>query len=371
MYVDSLYRLLKQNGHKVFLYAKHSSGIKNNLLSKSRIAYEMFHNKEVKNELTKIINTFKPNVVHFHNIYPLITPIAYQICKDFSLPIIQTIHSYRFMCPKATLFRNGKICEECVGKKLFYPAIKYGCYRGSRLQSTIFSLSAYYHNIKKQIDMIDTFIFPAKFTRDYYIKYLQIPIKKTVIIPHFVETKPIKSRIITKKDYFLFVGRLSEEKGILPLLKIFSELPNIKLIIIGDGPLKKKVLCYSKYKNIKILTFMTRRKVSNYMKNALATIIPSQYYEIGPMVLYESYANKTPVIAPNLGVFKEQIINGKTGLSFKYANFDDLKIKLKCFQKNDNNINKYKTFVYKLYSTKYSQSIHLYKLQKLFKKVSV
>jgi glycosyltransferase involved in cell wall biosynthesis len=366
VYIDSLYKLLKENGHDVFLYTKRSSDIKSNLISKASIALGMFYNKSVEKELTKIIKSFRPDIAHFHNIYPLITPVAYRICKKFSVPIIQTVHSYRFMCPKATLFRNGKICEECVGKKLFYPAIKYGCYRQSRLQSTIFSLSAYYYNLEKQINMIDKFIFPAKFTRDYYVKHLQIPIEKTEIIPHFVDIKTTENKINHKKNYFLFVGRFSEEKGILPLLKVFSELSNIKLIVIGNGPLKKQVLSYTKYKNINILTSITRRQIFKYMRNALATIISSQYYEVGPMVLYESYANQTPVIAPDIGVFKEKIINGKTGYLFNFSDFNNLKKKLKYFQKRSKDLKKIKSFVIKHYSKKFSQTIHLNKLQKLF-----
>lgn len=370
IYVDSLYKLLKDNGHDVYLYKKQSTDIKNNLISKAKVAFGMFYNHKVKKELSETIKVFHPDVAHFHNIYPLITPVAYDICKKFSVPIVQTIHNYRFMCPKATLFRDGNICEECLGKRFFYPAIKYGCYRGSRVQSAIFAFSSYYHDLRKQIRLIDRFIFPAKFTRNYFIKHLHIPKKKTTVIPHFIENNfVVNNKEKTKKtpkDYFLYVGRLAEEKGIIELIELFRKIPSAKLVVIGDGPLKKKIMLCTKFKNIIFYQFQDRETISKFMKNALVTIIPSLYYEVGPLVLLESYSNKTPVIVPNIGVFKERVINGITGYFYDFNNFNDLKDKLDIFLKNKKSVRMMKSSIFKLYKNEYSQKTHLKKLIKVY-----
>lgn len=368
VYVDSLYKLLKENGHEVLLYAKYSSDIKDSLISKTKIAIGMFYNKTTIKELTQIVKSFQPQVAHFHNIYPLITPVAYESCKKLHVPIVQTIHSYRFMCPKATLFRDGKICEECVGKRFFYPSIKYGCYRKSRLQSAVFSLAAYYHDIKRQIKLLDKFIFPAKFTRDYFIKNLPIPLNKTVIIPPFVSDIKVKENK-TLKNYFLYVGRLAEEKGVIQLVKLFSQISSFKLLVIGEGPLREKILSYTRFKNIVIYPFNTREVVFGYMKNALATIIPSTFYEVGPMVLIESYANGTPVIVPNFGVFKERVIDGVTGVTYNLDNFNSLKDKINFISQNERVIINMKIKALLEYQNKYTEKIHLERLMKVYNNI--
>lgn len=368
--VDSLYKLLKDNRFDVYLYAKKSADIKNNLISKAKVAFGMFYSHKIKKELSELIRVFHPDVAHFHNLYPLITPMAYDICKKFSLPIVQTIHNYRFICPKATLFREGKICEECVGKRFFYPAIKYSCYRGSLAQSVIFTFSAYYYDLRKQIRLINKFIFPSEFTRDYYIKHLHIPIEKTTVIPHFVDNNFVENNTKktkkTLKNYFLYVGRLAEEKGVLELVEFFKKISTAKLVIIGDGPLKKRIASFTKFKNIIFYQYQSRETISMFMKNALATIIPSLCYEIGPMVLLESYSNKTPVIAPNIGVFKERVINGITGYFYEFNNFNDLKAKIKFCLKNKKSLNMMKLSIFNLYKKEYSQKTYLKKIIKVY-----
>jgi len=182
-----------------------------------------------------------------------------------------------------------------------------------------------HHNLNKIISAIDGFIFPSKFTKNYHIKNLPISSLKSHVLPHFsvqIAKSPAK---IPFKHYFVFVGRLSEEKGILPLLKIFANIPSCKLVVIGDGPLKNEVKKYKSFKNIKILGELPKPKVYSYMKNALYTIIPSPWYEVGPLVLFESFMNQTPVIAPDFGVFTERIQNLKTGYLYGCNNWDELK----------------------------------------------
>lgn len=321
VYFDSLTKLLREKGNEVTTYTKKSSEIQN-FRDKVKTSINMFTNPYIENELTMIIKSFKPDVAHFNNIYPLITPLGYQVCQRLNVPIIQTIHTYRLMCPKGTLFREGKICELCVDKNFFYPSIKYGCYHNSKLASLIYGFSNLFNTTNNLIKSIDKFIFPSNFTKNYYIKHLDISLDKTAVIPHFtrvIRTKIINNKVVNK--YFLFVGRLSEEKGILWLLETVKDLPFIKLIVIGDGPLREKVLNFKKYENINILLFQNRKTIYKYIKNAMAVIIPSPWYEVGPMVLIESYAGGIPVIVPNHGVFKERVVNKKTGF---FYNSEDL-----------------------------------------------
>jgi len=285
-YVTSLKKLLEEKGNKVYLYSKDSKNIRT-FWDKIKTAIGLFYNPWVEKELVKIIKEFKPDIAHFHNVYPLIGATAYLVVKKFNIPIIQHIHNYRFMCPKGLLFRNGKICELCLNKKFPFWAIFFGCYHQSRIASLFFSLAFFYHKMIKTFDLIDKFIFPSEFTKDYYLKHLKIPKEKTFLLPYFVDIKPKKNKV-KEKDYFLFVGRLSEEKGIIKFLEVFKTLPKIKLVVIGDGPLKIKVEEYRRYKNIIVKGHLPREEIYSYIQKAKAVIISSLWYEILPNTYLES-----------------------------------------------------------------------------------
>lgn len=327
-YVTSLKKLLKENGHKVYLYSKDSKNIKT-FLDKIKAAIGLFYSPWVEKELVKIIKEFKPDIAHFHNVYPLIGATAYHVVKKFNIPIIQHIHNYRFMCPKGLLFRNGKICELCLHKKFPFWAILFGCYHQSKIASLFFSSAFFYHKIIKTFDLIDKFIFPSKFTRDYYIKRLKIPKEKTFFLPHFVNIKSTKKRV-KEKNYFLFVGRLSEEKGIIQLLEVFKTIPKQKLIVIGDGPLKNKVEEYGRYKNIIVKGYLPGEEIYSYIQKSKAVIISSLWYEVLPNTYLESRILNKYIFLPKNKNFLN--IKNNSFLVY-YKNLFDLRNKVLNFNK--------------------------------------
>jgi len=356
-YVTSFKKLLEENCHQVYLYSKDSKNIKT-IWDKIKIGIGLFYNPWVKKELEKIIKDFKPDVAHFHNLYPLIGAVAYRVCKKYKIPIIQHVHNYRFMCPKGILFRNGKICELCLHKNFPFWAIVYGCYHRSRPASLFFSLSFFIHKTIGTFSLIDKFIFPSQFTRDYYLKHLKIDKQKTFFLPHFVEVpKKINTRSIKEKDYFLYVGRLSEERGIIELLNIFKDLPKYKLLVIGDGPLRGEVEKYKRYKNIKIIGFLKREEIFKYIKKAKVLIIPSLWYEVLPFTFLEAVTSKITVFVPNLGSFSKI----KGGNIIHYVSFDDLKKKLK------NSIINHKHEVKNNELEKYFVRFHIKKILNIYK----
>ena len=329
-YVTSLKKLLEEKGNKVYLYSKDSKNIRT-FWDKIKTAIGLFYNPWVEKELVKIIKEFKPDIAHFHNVYPLIGATAYLVVKKFNIPIIQHIHNYRFMCPKGLLFRNGKICELCLNKKFPFWAIFFGCYHQSRIASLFFSLAFFYHKMIKTFDLIDKFIFPSEFTKDYYLKHLKIPKEKTFLLPYFVDIKPKKNKV-KEKDYFLFVGRLSEEKGIIKFLEVFKTLPKIKLVVIGDGPLKIKVEEYRRYKNIIVKGHLPREEIYSYIQKAKAVIISSLWYEVLPNVYLESILQNTYIFIPDNENFRRIEENNNLVIKYKFGNFDDLRRKIKIFK---------------------------------------
>lgn len=293
-YVTSLQKLLSQYGHDVIVYSKDSKNIKT-IWDKAVVTIGLFWNPRVSKELNKLIQREKPDIAHFNNIYPLIGATAYYTCKKNGLKIVQTIHNYRFICPKGTLFRDEKICELCVNKRFFSPAIRFGCYHGSRLATLFYTLAFFIHKSLKTFSFIDTFIFPSQFTQAYYERHFGIPKSKSVHLPYFVDIKAPEKKT-KKENWYLYVGRLSEEKGILHLLEVFKNMPQSTLKIIGRGPLENEVNAYKKYKNIHVLGHIHRAKLAPYYQKARAVIIPSIWYEVLPLTALEALASRSPLL---------------------------------------------------------------------------
>ncbi|OGH23145.1 MAG: hypothetical protein A3F31_04095 [Candidatus Levybacteria bacterium RIFCSPHIGHO2_12_FULL_38_12] len=364
VYFLSLADLLKRKGHQVKLFTKENKDISDSLVEKAKAAGGMFWNRKVEDEFSETILQFKPEVVHLNNIYPLISPSIYKICKKFNVPTVQTIHNYRF--PHKGLFFNNNICAICGSKKTPLLSIFCNYYNNSFIASFIFTLSFFFYSVKGDFNLIDMYVFPAKITRNYYIKKLGLSLDKTTVINHFVGDNDKLINFKQKKDYFLFVGRFSEEKGIMQLLEIFSRLSTVKLVVIGDGPLKEKVAEYSRYKNILIRNFLSSKQVFKYMGCALCAIVPSLWYEVGPLVVLESFANGTPVLVPSFGVFKERVKNGKGGLFFQYNNDEDLQVKILHIWNNKALFKKLNKVVRMEYESKYSAEKHYNSLLKIY-----
>ena len=227
------------------------------------------------------------------------------------------------MCPKGILFRDGKICELCVKKSFPFYSILFGCYHSSRTASLFFSFAFFLHKTIGTFNLIDKFIFPSEFTRNYYLKNLDISKEKIEVIPYFVDVEEKKVKNVKKKDYFLFVGRLSEEKGIIQLLEVFKTLPKQKLIVIGDGPLRKEVERYKKYTNITIVGFLAKDKILPYVRKARVVIIPSLWYEVLPLVLLEALSQNTPILIPDNENFKLMVNDMKNSNRINYYRSSD------------------------------------------------
>lgn len=367
IYFEKITALLQKKGHEVYSYVRKSNEIQN-LGDKISTALNIVNNKKTTNDLQRIIDTFKPQIAHFNNIFPLITPHAYSVCKKGNIPVVQTIQTYRMMCPKGFVFRDDKICELCVKRIFALPAIQYNCYHNSKLASISISTSLAFHKLHNTFHLVDKYICPADFVKEYHLEHLSLPAGKFTVIPHFTDIK-ITDNHTKNADYFLFAGRLSEEKGILPLLQQFAQMPQVKLVVVGDGPLQTEVAKYITKKNITIYPFASQEKVFSLMKHALATIIPSPWYEIGPLVLMESFANGTPVVVPHLGVFKERIVGNQTGFFFDYTQFNSLKNVINAIAMDKQQIQKMRRQVQLAYKKQYSAEAYYEKLIQTYKEL--
>ena len=361
-YFDSLARLLKRKGHSVYLFTKKSSEIKS-FGHKMQTAIELHSNTQVLREISSIIDQFKPDIAHSQNILPSITKTAHYACKAKNVPVVHTIQSYRYLCPKGTLFLKEKTCEVCVMKKFSYPAIVHGCYHNSRLASLALVSASFLSPALQQLALLGKIHFPSRFIQNYYIEHLNIAPKKTFVVPNFVPPT-INTHKPQMGNYFIFVGRLAEEKGIRDLIHAFSLLKDQQLIIIGDGPLKQYVIS-NKTQNVIYKGFMERSEILSHMASARATIVPSPWYEVCPTVIMESFSSHTPVIAPSYGVFPELVTNNKTGYLYKHRDIQDLVRVVRFVSKQEENKNVRKNCQIE-YLRKYTDDAHYKKLIKAY-----
>lgn len=301
-YVDSLVKLLKENGHTVYLYSKDSRNAYG-VVEKIKIILNLIFGYETKREFKEILASFKPDIVHFNNIYPLIGQTAYETCSKFSVPIVQTVHSYRPMCINGHLFRKNKICELCV-KSSSINGIMHKCFQNSYFASFFFSLHLSMHRyLYKTHNKVDAFIFPSEFTKEYFEKNLHIHKSKTHLLPYYISKIDTQKKETTNhknKNYFLFFGRLSEEKGVEEIIKVFIKMQKMKLIVVGDGPQAdhlKKITC--NYNNIQFLGKKTKSDLYQIIKNSRCVIINSLWYEVLPFVILETITNGKPILVHN------------------------------------------------------------------------
>lgn len=321
--------LLRRHGHEVRHYTEHNDRIRQ--MSRPRLFRETLWSTATLRHLKRLLKEWQPDVVHFHNTFPLISPAAYYACRRVGVPVVQTLHNYRLLCPAATFYRSGKVCEACLRKTPPLPSVQWACYRNSRIQSLVVVLLLSFHRAlgtwKKQVD---AYISLTDFARRKFIEG-GIPGEKILVKPNFLLPDPGKGKSAAG-DYALFVGRFSPEKGISILLQAWCRMNNIPLKVAGDGPMGEEIRKYvtdNDLKTVECVGKCSHEAVLGLMKNARFLVFPSQWYEGFPMTIAEAFACGLPVIASNLGAMAEIIDDGRTGLLFNPGDAQDLAAKVK------------------------------------------
>lgn len=312
--------LLTLNDNTVNLFKVNNRQINNSftqIKTALNISYSQKHKILISNEIRK----FKPDIVHAHNLFPLLTPSIYDACIESNIPVVQTLHNYRIICSNALLMRNGHICELCVSGS-HYNSVLYQCYRNSILGSlAVARMLSYHRNNKTWQNKVDCFIALTNFAKNKFIEG-GLPEKKILVKPNFFTRNEISLVKESKREKVLFLGRLSHEKGVKTLIQAWKTL-DIPLKIAGDGPLIEMVKATT-HPSIMTLGKISPSQVTMEMAKARFLIMPSECYEGFPMVLVEAFAHGLPVVASNLGGMSEIVENNVTGLHFEPGNPIDL-----------------------------------------------
>ncbi len=282
-----------------------------------------FWNIAAAYRVRKCINNFKPQVVHIHNTHYASGPIILRTIHKLGVPLIMTLHNFRILCPSAILYHGHQLFLSSLKENFPWTAIKKKVLDGSTVKTFVLALNYWFHRRIGTWNMVDRYIALSSFAKKLFIdSTLHVPAQKFTIKPNF--TFPIKDTIDAQEDYFIYIGRLTEEKGIVNLLKAFSKTDS-KIIIIGDGPLKQTVVdTANRHANIKYMGFRTRDEILPLVEKAEALLVPSVWFEGMPMTILEAFSVGTPVIGSDIGALSELIIPDKTGLLFNPQSVDNM-----------------------------------------------
>ena len=311
--------LLSNRGHSVELFMRNNDAILN--MTRASVAAQTVWSIHTGREFDALLRAFKPDVVHVHNTFPLISPAIYWVADRLGVPVVQTLHNFRLLCPQAMFLREGKICEDCLGNVPWRGAAR-GCYRDSKLQSAVLAGMLTLHRaVGTWQDKVTRYIALSEFGRSKFIAG-GLPAERIVVKPNFADFEaPAES----DRSGFLFVGRLSVEKGIDVLARAAGLISDATTRVAGTGP---EIVRLEGAKGITALGSLSIDAVISEMSRSVALVLPSICYEGFPRTLVEAFASRLPAIASRLGALAELINDGVTGLLFDPGNAQDLARKL-------------------------------------------
>lgn len=317
--------LLREMGHQVDVYAENNDRIDS--ISAATLACKTIWSTEAHRIVQQRLKSANYSVVHVQNFFPLISPSVYYAARAVGVPVVQTLRNYRLLCPNGLFFREGRVCEDCLGN-VPLPSMVHACYRQSRAATSVTAAMLVVHRAlgtwSKQVNL---FISLSEFARQKFIE-AGWPGEKIVVKPNFVHPDPGVGS--GSGGYALFVGRLSVEKGLDVLLKAWKTLGSaVPLKIVGDGPLAPQVVAATQ--RLPHITWLGRKPMSEVyqlMGEAQMLIFPSKWYETFGRVAVEAFAKGTPVIASNIGAIAELVDSGRTGLLFSPSDPADLAAKV-------------------------------------------
>jgi glycosyltransferase involved in cell wall biosynthesis len=322
--------LLERAGHEVLTYCRSNWEIAGySALKLLALAGRMMWARDTRREIGSLLRCQKPDLVHVHNSFLMVSPSIYSACQEAHIPVVQTLHNYRLLCPAAIFFRRGRVCEECLEHSL-WRGVLHGCYRNSRAETSAVALMLTVHRWRRTWTWgVNCFIALSEFSRQKFIEG-GIPAEKIAVKPNFVYADPgCRGR---SGEYALFIGRLSPEKRVVTLLAAWQRLhARIPLRIIGGGPEREFLEARAnqmELSDVRFLGQLPRDEVIAALKGAWCLIFTSEWYENFPMTIVEAFACGVPVICSRLGAMQEIVADGRTGLHFTPGDAGDLAAKV-------------------------------------------
>jgi glycosyltransferase involved in cell wall biosynthesis len=327
-------QLLESAGHQVVIFRRSNRkvdsypGVKRLVLIQKAI-----WNEGARTEFAELLRTEKPDLVHVHNTWVMISPSIYLACREAGIPVVKTLHNYQLLCPAGTFFREGKVCEECMDHTL-WRSVRYGCYRNSRSETATAALMLAVHRARHTWERdVTSYVVLTEFARR---KFLQggLPAKKMFVKPNFVYPDPLPRASdgdyssASAGNYGIFAGRLSPEKRVSTLLNAWTRLrSHIPLAIVGGGAQREELEREAIRDNLSMVKFsglLSHDQTMAAIKGARFLVFSSEWYETFGLTMIEAFACGVPVICSKMGAMQEIVDEGRTGLYFKAGNPEDL-----------------------------------------------
>ncbi|MGI5136238.1 MULTISPECIES: glycosyltransferase [unclassified Streptomyces] len=315
--VDQEVELLRAAGHRVEMFERRSDDIAAmSLLAKVAVPLRVPWNPAVRTELAARLRTERPDVVHVHNVFPLLSPAVLAACADAGVPAVATLHNYTQVCPPGTLQRDGRPCTECVGSAAPLPAVRHGCYRGSRLATVPLAVSLSV-NRRRWWSGVERFFCISAAQRDVLVR-AGMPAERLAVKHNFVPD-PGTCRV-GGGEHLLYLGRLAEAKGVRLLMAAWDEIAasggvGVPLVIAGTGPLEAEVTAWAAGRDdVRYAGLLDTAECRKVIARSVAVVAPSTWLEAFGLVVVEAMAAGVPAVAAGHGAFVELVEDGVTGL---------------------------------------------------------
>lgn len=316
--------LLRAHGHEVEIYSRSNDEMA--AMSPLAMVRPTLWSEQTTRELGEKIQRFRPEVIHSHNTFPLISPSLYWVAVRLGVPVVQTLHNFRLLCLNALFLRDGKVCEDCMGV-LPWRGVAHACYRRSRAASGVLAgMLTLHRGLGTYRNKVARYIALNEFCRGKFVEG-GLPANKITVKPNFVdwEGAQLSNPRRERRDHFLFVGRLSDEKGVATLAKAMALLPAARLRLVGSGP---EAAVLDGVAGVTRLGFLPAELVCREMKEGAALVMPSISYESFGLTIVEAFACGLPVIVSRIGALAEIVREGETGLLFTPGDAEDLADKM-------------------------------------------
>jgi glycosyltransferase involved in cell wall biosynthesis len=276
-----------------------------------RLAAGAVWSRAAERRVRTALRAHRAQVMHVHNTFVAASPSVYAAAMGEGVPVVQTLHNYRLICPAATAYRDGHPCTDCVGRAIPWPAVAHACYRGSRAQSlSVAATIAIHRGLGTFARRIDAYLALSEFQRGLLVRG-GLPAERIRVLPNFLEPDPGVGD--EARSGLLYVGRLADEKGVGTLLRAAAIEPR-EVRVAGDGPLAPVARESAAAGHIQYLGALDRPAVLDELRHAIALLVPSEWFEGFPMVVLEAFATGTPVIASRIGSLAELVEDGVTGV---------------------------------------------------------
>ncbi|MBI5731815.1 MAG: glycosyltransferase family 4 protein [Candidatus Magasanikbacteria bacterium] len=343
------------------------------LLESLKTFVHILYSTEAAKKLEQLIRETKPDIAHLHNIYHHLSPSLLPVLKKHKIPVVLTLHDYKLICPNYKLFTQGAICERCRGHK-FFEAVKHRCIFNQKMPSLAAALESYLHHwwgiYQKNIDI---FISPSQFLKNKFTEFGWSK-EKIEVLPNFLPPQKIPPALEQKDSgYLLYFGRLSEEKGLMVLLKAMEILSEIPLRLVGGGPLANQIfntILLKQLNNVKMAGYKTGEDLEKEIAGARLVVLPSAWYENCPVSLLEAMARGKTVLASRLGGILEIVQDGVTGLLFQPGDSLDLAEKIKTLWTDSPKIQALGEAAKKQVETENDEEKYYQKLMEIYQKIS-